>query len=68
MVKHLLRHRDRVVFPRIGPCLFIGDVCLNAYEQNTEIRLKQTSLLVYLIECKILLGAHTIVGHAFVTR
>ena len=22
IVKHLLRHRDRVVFPRIGPCLF----------------------------------------------
>ena len=36
IVKNLLRHRDRVVFPRIGPCLFIGDVCLNAYEQNTE--------------------------------
>ena len=56
------------MFPRIGPCLFIGDVRLNAYEQNTEIRLKQTSLLVYRIERKILLGARTIVGHAFVTR
>ena len=22
IVKHLLKHRDRVVFPRIGPCLF----------------------------------------------
>ena len=22
IVKHLLRHRDRVVFPRTGPCLF----------------------------------------------
>ena len=22
LVKHLLRHRVRVVFPRIGPCLF----------------------------------------------
>ena len=56
------------MFPRIGPCLFIGDVRLNAYEQNTEIRLKQTSLLVYRIERKILLGARTVVGHAFVTR
>ena len=25
-----------VLFSRIGPCLFIGDVCFNAYEQNTE--------------------------------
>ena len=24
------------MFSRNGPCLFIGDVCLNAYEQNTE--------------------------------